>query len=668
MDAIAGLRTTGRRVVGPTADLVEVRLEDGSKQTALVFHPEYRDTARWGEVEGYRPFLAAPGVDGLCPLLRHDPDEGLFLYRTGPCWSMAEVVRVFSDLGAAAGIRAGLELCYLVGQVLVDAAEAGERWRLTAHGALDPRRVVFGPQGTPGVIGYGLPAFDFVDQLDGRRPRDEDTVRYAAPELFERVPPDLTSDLFTLALLGVELSLGRPLYDGLAEDIRRQASRGEAIRRLYRWREVLPDAVLEAYAQALKPDHDARYRSGMDFVYAFHDLLGSLDADGPSLAETMARFRSQIQRGREFRGGTTGALTRAELLELAADLEADEAQPLPPPRRPRPVEPVEEPEPADARWVKLQRDRDEPLSARDRLKQRLQKRDEGLSARDRLVANLRNRTSGGGSLGRPRRAGGPADARAAEAPVPRPPADVPAGARSVEAPPPPPEALAPAPPSEGLSVPPPSSEPPSRSAVEPAPADPDPTGPDPTGPDPAAEAPPPLPERAPEAMPPALVPELVPLDERVTLTVLVEGRAERVELPAALTLGEAATVVATRLGVPTIDLLGQVQAWPVLAPDGPAWPHGTTLDDLPPDARVHLGLVPARTVRLTVEVAGEPPLRFAAPVAVHLPAGVIVAHLRRWLALPEGRWSARLNGVALHPEQLVAELAPADGAILELIR
>ena len=42
MDTIAGYPRTGRQLLGPGSDLVEVTGKDGSRLTAIVFHPEYR--------------------------------------------------------------------------------------------------------------------------------------------------------------------------------------------------------------------------------------------------------------------------------------------------------------------------------------------------------------------------------------------------------------------------------------------------------------------------------------------------------------------------------------------------------------------------------------------------------------------------------------------------
>ena len=57
MDHIAGLSTTGRTLIGPASDLVELEAENGLRHTAIVFHPEYRDhsaiTDALGVVRGF---------------------------------------------------------------------------------------------------------------------------------------------------------------------------------------------------------------------------------------------------------------------------------------------------------------------------------------------------------------------------------------------------------------------------------------------------------------------------------------------------------------------------------------------------------------------------------------------------------------------------------------
>ena len=43
MSSIVGMTPTGRTMLGPASDLVEVADADGVVHTAIVFHPEWRD-------------------------------------------------------------------------------------------------------------------------------------------------------------------------------------------------------------------------------------------------------------------------------------------------------------------------------------------------------------------------------------------------------------------------------------------------------------------------------------------------------------------------------------------------------------------------------------------------------------------------------------------------
>ena len=160
METIAGHRRTGRQLLGPGSDLIEVQSDSGARLTAIVFHPEYRShnaiNAALSVVLG---FLESPMVSGLAELSAHDRDQAAFLYETGEVWSVAEVIRTLSDLGESGGPRAGMELLSQVGTILVEAAEAGEGAGVYSHGGLTPWRVMLDAEGrvaAPEGPGLGL--------------------------------------------------------------------------------------------------------------------------------------------------------------------------------------------------------------------------------------------------------------------------------------------------------------------------------------------------------------------------------------------------------------------------------------------------------------------------------------------------------------------------------
>lgn len=411
MQTIAGMKGTGRRIAGPGVNLVELSNAEGVKHSALVVDPAHRDhPTLHGELEFGIGFMEQPDVTGLMRLAKHSPDEGAFIYPTGTIWSLSEVIRELAGQGEVGGVKAGLELCYMAGEILVEASDQSSHSGLPGHGSIDPWKLVLRPDGQVSIIGYGLPRPEIEAWLDDeRRSPSEDALRYCAPEnLKPDGEPDLGSDLFSLSLVALELMVGRPVYDGLASDIKQQALRGEAARKLYQWREKLPTAVREVLGRALKPDADTRYRDGLDYVYSVHDLLGGIDAgDGPSLRELITSVRARQKRGVAAVGGQTGSLTREELAVLAADIDAEGvATDLPQPRRPRPDAP--EPTGEKPRWKRATRNRtgaDKPVRgsrrrghAQDRVEEATPSpvaapasRAEADSARDRLLRRLRDR-------------------------------------------------------------------------------------------------------------------------------------------------------------------------------------------------------------------------------------------------------------------------------------
>ena len=309
---------TGRKWIGPASDLVEVEDRDGLKHTAIVFHEEWRQhpaiTDALGVVLG---FLESPMVTGLVELVERDASKGMFVYPTGMVWSVAEIVRLLSDRGERGGIRAGLELMYTAGQILVEGADAGQPQGVYSHGGLTPRRVMVKADGQVMVIGYGLPQVEILQfhSTPAKLPR-EDSFRYCPPERIEARPEDCSSDLFSLSLIAFELMTGKPVYDGLVNDIRQQAARGEGSRRLFRFREVLPEPVRHVLTKVLRPEPDARYVLGEDFLQDVHSLLSDRAVPGPSLMDLMSELQTDQRRmGEQVSASSTQMVDGAQLRE-----------------------------------------------------------------------------------------------------------------------------------------------------------------------------------------------------------------------------------------------------------------------------------------------------------------------------------------------------------------
>ncbi|MFN7146688.1 MAG: hypothetical protein ACK4YP_23140, partial [Myxococcota bacterium] len=356
MRSLVGYSRTGRIQKGPGSDLVEMQGPDGARHTAIEFHPEYRSHNAINAALGVvLSFLESPMVSGLSDLGAYDLSSSTFVYPTGQVWSVAEVVRTLSDLGEVGGVRAGVELMAHVGQILVEAAETGESAGVYSHGGLTPWRVVLCGEGSVQVIGHALPQVEiltFHEQPD-RIPR-EDAFRYCPPERMEARKENFTSDLFGLGLIAFEVMCGKPVYDGLVNDIRAKAARGETSRRIHQFREFLPESVRALLTTTLRPDFRDRFGSGGDFFAAVEEALADRSLQGVGLREMMQRVVRQQPRARqELDPAKTSMLSKDALRKMMGDEDDEPAPPKPqraafaPPPRP----PVREaaPEPAPVR-------------------------------------------------------------------------------------------------------------------------------------------------------------------------------------------------------------------------------------------------------------------------------------------------------------------------------
>ncbi len=324
METIAGYLRTGRTSLGPGADLIELVGDDGFRHTAIVFHPECRDHPAMSALEVVKGYLEAPYVSGLLELAAHEADTGAFVYPTGEAWSVAEVVRMLGDLGHTGGIRAGLELMFAAGQVLVEAAEAGESHGVFCHGGLTPWRLMLKADGQVEILGYALPQVEILRfHADPSEVPPEDSFRYCPPERMEGQSEDLTADLFGLALIAFELMTGKPVYDGLVNEIRTQASRAEGSRRLFRYKDKLPRSVRDLLAVCLRARPEDRHPDGQGFLDAVSHVLSGKDASGVSLMDLMAEVGEYGRRaGEALETGKTLGMSRDELARMLSETTA----------------------------------------------------------------------------------------------------------------------------------------------------------------------------------------------------------------------------------------------------------------------------------------------------------------------------------------------------------
>lgn len=418
MEDFEGLEPTGREIKGPIETLVEYTHSGGLKRCAIVFDPQFRDRPELGfDIQSVLGFLQNPDVCNLLEVTELDKRPGAFAYPTGTCWTVAELLEGLAGVGKKAGVRAGLELCYLAANILHDASKVAPDAGIFCHGNLNPWRLVVKVDGQVQIIGYGLPQIDVLvhREEDGSIP-SEDGLRYCSPERLEGNPEDVYGDILSLVLVAFELITGEPLYNGLAKEIHQQAINGQGPYRLYQYRDVLPESVIELFSRALKYDPDSRYVDANEFVWAVKDVMGLPEIDGMSLAEVVQTVRQANAQGGAIIGGKTNSMSKAELKAMRELLDAPNERPLPPPTEGRPDEVVIEEE--APRWGRVDRElvsdnhavdepeivlEDDDISfsgetpppdRRDALRARLRqsKEDRRQSLKDRLKSERKSRT------------------------------------------------------------------------------------------------------------------------------------------------------------------------------------------------------------------------------------------------------------------------------------
>ena len=96
---------------GPASRLVDLQNEKGRHFVGIIFYDKYHNhSALTSSLDGLIEFLKCPVAKGITPLHLHSGEEGAFIYETGKCKSIAELIRQAHDMGIHPGPRAGLEL------------------------------------------------------------------------------------------------------------------------------------------------------------------------------------------------------------------------------------------------------------------------------------------------------------------------------------------------------------------------------------------------------------------------------------------------------------------------------------------------------------------------------------------------------------------------------
>lgn len=297
---ILGMRVQ-REYKGPAARLVELLDSDDRNHVGIVFYEQYRNhSALTNSLDGLMSFLQNPVARGITPLHSYGYEEGAFIYETGKCKSVAELIRQASDLGLSPGPRAGLELMTQALEVLQGALRIAEEYAIFSHGGLTPWRLMIRPDGKLQMIGFAVPQVEVLDyKSNPNLIPSEDSFRYAPPERMEMdAMEDFSSDLFAIALIGFEMMTTRPMYDGSISAIQESAQRADVAMRLNQamvagWLDPHTHDFLD---QCLRLDVDDRFDSLSSAVRSGKALLRNQHLKGMSLFDLMSACSQQILR------------------------------------------------------------------------------------------------------------------------------------------------------------------------------------------------------------------------------------------------------------------------------------------------------------------------------------------------------------------------------------
>lgn len=236
--------------------------------------------AAWGPSSA-QGFMRRPGINGLALFVSADANEGTLTYDAGEAMPWLMVLERLG--GQAAGVRAGVELCWRAAHILAHAHTKGDAKGVPCHGAMDPSRIFLRSDGQVVLAGYGV--------APGRlmAPLSIDAARYAPPERMRGEQEGIAADIFGLAIVAVEAMVGEPVYDAEDDSLDRQVREGMAERRLFHFRRDVPDDVRQVLALALKGDADTRLRDPRVMAARMRELMDSPVVKGQSLRAIATR-------------------------------------------------------------------------------------------------------------------------------------------------------------------------------------------------------------------------------------------------------------------------------------------------------------------------------------------------------------------------------------------
>ncbi len=257
----------------------------GGSGIELVFDAHLRAHASLARgLDAIEGFMRSPGVSSVAPVSEWDRKAATFRYETRAEISLAEILDDAEE--RPSGTRAAVELMVQIAGALDAVRGPAEDAGLYSHGCLNPWRIAIDSEGQVVLLGFGIPDVELFAYLDGQESGvSVDTLRYAPPERLDDQEEDARSDLYTLAVIGAEMMLGRPVFDGPPEKVAERVINGDAPELIEALGDHLGEEALDLLCVATerKPEH--RFRTIAEFLGQARALAKK--AKGRSLAEVV---------------------------------------------------------------------------------------------------------------------------------------------------------------------------------------------------------------------------------------------------------------------------------------------------------------------------------------------------------------------------------------------
>lgn len=276
--------------------MVEMFLDE-ARISALLNHPNIVHIYDVGE-EGGAPYIAMEMIVGeeLTDLCRRGLAHGQFLPLPHAVDLMRQAARGLGYVHAKRGGRGeGLDII---------------------HCDISPTNLLVTEDGSLKIIDFGIArARNQTRRNQGALPGK---LSYMSPEQAKQAPLDHRSDIYSLGIVLYEITVGKRLFRGRAEDVVARLRQGDVQPPTFARKEY-PGALESIVMRALEPHPEDRYESAYDMADELQEFLREVGMRSGPLR--IARYLDRL-------AGASGGARRPELIAEAERRADDEDEAL----------------------------------------------------------------------------------------------------------------------------------------------------------------------------------------------------------------------------------------------------------------------------------------------------------------------------------------------------